>query len=350
MKKSHNKQPLVSISIPVYNAEKTIAETVQSILDQTYQNLEIIIVDNASTDSTLKILQKFKDPRIKIYKNEKNIGAEKNFSKCVRLANGEYTAIFHADDVYLSTMVEKQIEIFQNNPNIGAVFTMANKINTHGEIIGETKLPPKLKNKEYYHFNEIFISILEYGNFLVTPSAMVKSRIYKKMIPFNEEKFGTSADLDMWLRILEKYPITVIDEKLMNYRISYQQGSYQLRRTRTEQADFFKVINHYLSIKYDTINIPIDILKKYELLIQVDKIRCAINFLTKNKPKEAKKLLRNSFSIELFKVAMKNNKKIYFITYFIIGAILLLSIHLKLGHYFGKIAHNLRYKWKMRFV
>lgn len=350
MKKSNNsKQPLVSISIPVYNAEKTIAETIQSIINQTYNNLEIIIVDNASTDNTLQVIKKFKDPRIKIYKNNKNIGAEKNFSKCVKLAKGRYIAIFHADDVYTKNMIKKQVEVFQNNPNIAAVFTRANKINSSGEIIGESRIPSHLKNKKCYHFYEIFTSILENGNFLVTPSVMVKSEIYKKMIPFNEKKFDTSADLDMWLRILEKHPIAIIDEKLMSYRISYEQGSYQLRKTRTEEADFFKVMNYYLS-KFGTLEIPPNILKKYELLIQIDKIRCAINFLVKNKSEDAKKLLKNSLSIKLFKMAIRNDKKIYFTTYFIIGVILLLSIFLKIGYFSGKILHCLRYKWKMRYV
>jgi len=97
-KQKLSNQPLVSICIPTYNAKKTVVQTVQSILNQTYKNLEIIIVDNASTDNTLDLLQKFKDPRIKIYKNIKNIGAEKNFSRCIELAKGKYIAIFHADD------------------------------------------------------------------------------------------------------------------------------------------------------------------------------------------------------------------------------------------------------------
>lgn len=355
MVNSNNKQklpnqPLASICIPSYNAEKTVVQAVQSILNQTYQNLEIIIVDNASTDNTLNLLQKFKDPRIKIHRNTKNIGAEKNFSRCVELANGEYVAIFHADDLYMPDMVQKQVTVFQNNPLIGAVFSMANTINICGETIGETKLPVELKGKTSYYFSEVFLSILENGNFFVTPSAMVRSRIYKKLLPFNVENFATSADLDMWLRILGERPITILDEKLMSYRISYLQGTYQFGYERTELADFFKVMNYYLSTKSGTLDISHSTLNKYKLLKSIDNIRCAVNCLAKGKSRDAKKLLKESFSVNLFKVAMGENRKLYFITYLIFATVLLLLAHLGLGHCLGKMLHYLRYKWKMRLV
>jgi len=349
-KKELYNQPLVSICIPTYNAGKTVVQTVQSILNQTYQNLEIIIVDNASTDNTLAILQKFKDSRIKIHKNTKNIGAEKNFSRCVELANGGYIAIFHADDLYMPDMVQRQVRVFQDNSIIGAVFSMANKINICGERIGETKLPVELKGEKSYCFSEIFLSILENGNFFVTSSAMVRSRIYKKLMPFNVENFATSADLDMWLRVLEEHPITILDEKLMSYRISYTQGTYQFGYERTGSADFFKVMNYYLSAKSGTLDISHSTLNKYKLLKDIDNIRCAVNFLAKGKSKDAKKLLKESFSFNLLKVTVGNNRKLYFITYLIFGTVLLLLAHLGLGHRLGKMLHYLRYKWKMRLV
>jgi len=350
-KQEIDNQPLVSICIPTYNAEKTVMSTVRSILNQTYKNLEIIIVDNASTDNTLALLQKiFDDPRIKIYKNSENIGAEKNFSRCVELAKGEYIAIFHADDLYMPDMVQKQVRAFQADPAVGAVFTLANPVNDRGEVIGEGKLPVELKGKRIYYFPEIFLSILKSGNFFVSPSAMVKSELYKKLIPFNSKKFGTSADLDMWLRILEEHPIAILDEKLMSYRIGYTQGTYRFGYVRTEQADFFKVIDHYLSIKSDSLSISHSTLNKYELGKSIDNIRCAVNCLAKGKSQEAKKLLKESFSANLFEAAIGSNRKLYSVTYLIFGLILLVLIRLGLGLYLGKRLRDLRYKWKMRFV
>jgi glycosyltransferase involved in cell wall biosynthesis len=342
-----NRKPLVSVCIPTYNAEKTVVSTLQSILNQTYQNSEIIIVDNASTDNTLALLQQFKDPRIKIYTNSKNIGGEKNWSRCIGLTSGEYIAIFHADDLYNPNMVEKQVQAFQDNPSIGAVFTMANHINDRGEVIGKHKLPVELKGKKFYHFAEIFISILRAGNFLMCPSAMVRSKIYKELAPFNDERFGTSADLDMWLRILERHPIAILDEKLMCYRISNAQGSYRFEYLRTEQADFFKVMDFYLSVKSGDIDIPNSALNKYELLRSDDNITRAANQLIKGQSEDARNLLKKSFSVKVFKAAINRIEKLKFMVF---GTMLLIFVYFGLGRYLGKGLHWLLYTRKRRFV
>lgn len=352
-----NKKPLVSVCIPTYNAEKTVVNTLKSILNQTYQNLEIIIVDNASTDNTLALLQNFNDPRIKSYKNSKNIGAERNWGRCIELASGEYIAIFHADDLYKSDMVEKQVHVFQDNPAIGAVFTMANDINERDEVIGKHKLPVELKGKGAYYFPEIFISILENRNFLMCPSAMVRSEIYKELAPFDDEWFGTSADLDMWLRILERHPIAILDEKLMSYRISNEvivkigeiyfklkrtQWSNLYRHLRTEQADFFKVMDFYLSSKSGNLDIPQSTINKYELLRSGDNITRAVNHLIKGQSQDAKKLLKESFSIRIFWAMMGYIGKPRFLAYWIFGAMLLVLIYFGLGRYLGKRLYQLR--------
>ncbi|MDQ1254422.1 MAG: hypothetical protein QG646_3663, partial [Euryarchaeota archaeon] len=282
-----NKQPLVSICIPVYNAEKTIVSTLQSIITQTYQNIEIIISDNASADNSLDLIEEFTDPRMAIYKNSVNVGAEKNFTKCIDLATGDYIAIFHADDIYTPEMVEKQVRTFQENPSIGAVFTAATYINEDNEKIGESKLPDAIKGKKKCDFGEIFISLLRDGPFLMCPSAMVKSKLYRELNPFKYEQFGTSSDLDMWLRILEKHPIVILEERLLNYRISKSQGSYVLMYLRTEKSDFLKTMDYYLSVKSRDLNIPDDVLDSYEIKRNFDNLLRAVNHLIKNETHDA---------------------------------------------------------------
>lgn len=360
-----NRKPLVSVCIPTYNVEKTVVSTLQSILNQTYQNLEIIIVDNVSTDDTLALLRQYNGPKIKIYTNSKNIGGEKNWSRCIELASGEYIAIFHADDLYKPDMVEKQVQAFQDNPSVGAVFTMANHINDRDEVIGEHKLPVELKGKGIYYFSEIFISILGNLNFLVCPSAMVRSEIYKELAHFNDERFGTSADLDMWLRILERHPIAILDEKLMCWRVSNKvivkigeiyckvkptQRSYLCRYLRTEQADFLKVMDYYLSVKFGDMDIPNSALNIYELQRSGDNITRAMNHLIKGQSQDAKKLLRKSFSIRVYRAMVGYIGKPRFLAYWIFGAMLLVFVYFGFGRYLGKGLYWLRYTWKMRFV
>ena len=115
---------LVSILIPVYNRENLIEETVQSALNQTYKNIEIIVVDNQSTDNTWKILQKLasQDERIKIFQNETNIGPVRNWKRCIDEASGEYGKILWSDDLIAPEFLEKTVPYLENE-NVGFIFT-----------------------------------------------------------------------------------------------------------------------------------------------------------------------------------------------------------------------------------
>ena len=190
-------------------------------------------------------------------------------------------AIFHADDVYLPNMIDKQIEMFKKNPTIGSVFTQGNIINENDEIIEEFKLPPEIKGSEPYTYFQLFDSILENGDFLLCPSAMIRSDLYKKLSPFRYPQFGSASDLDLWLRAAKCAPMVIINEKLMNYRISKSQGTNVLNRARTHEADFFRVMDfHRTKNQHHTISS--DIIGRYELHRMEDRIFCALNFLKKH--------------------------------------------------------------------
>ena len=109
--------PLVSIVIPVYNRELYIEDAIRSAISQTYQNIEIIIVDNCSTDSTWDILNEWekKDNRIKIFQNDSNIGPVLNWNECFRHASGEYIKILWSDDWISHKFVEKCLSVFEKN-------------------------------------------------------------------------------------------------------------------------------------------------------------------------------------------------------------------------------------------
>ncbi|QHU98999.1 glycosyltransferase family 2 protein [Synechocystis sp. CACIAM 05] len=116
-------KPTVSILIPTYNRENLITETVQSALNQTYQDFEIIIVDNQSTDNTYQVCLDLAktDPRIRVYQNEENIGPVRNWQRCVELANGEYAKILFSDDLIHPMFLEKTLNLFSDD--VGFVFT-----------------------------------------------------------------------------------------------------------------------------------------------------------------------------------------------------------------------------------
>lgn len=258
--------PSVSICIPMYNSEKTIGKTLISIINQTYKNIDIVIVDNASSDNSVKIVLAFNDPRIHLVRNETHLPcAEDNWNRCFAYANGDYLAIFHADDIYLPEMVLRQIETFMRFPTVGAVFTQGNIIDENDKIIGEFRLPPEIKGGELCDFQKIFCTSLEYADFLPTPSAMLRREIYQKFSPFRYDQFGSASDFDMWLRVAAYAPVVILDEKLMNYRVSKTQGTNMINHLRTHESDYFRVMDFHIRYNKDSLGILSKEMMSYEI-------------------------------------------------------------------------------------
>lgn len=301
--------PLVCICIPTYNAQSTIQETLVSILDQTYKNLIIQVVDNCSTDGTLNIVRAFSDPRIKIYENAVNVGGEGNFNRCIQLAIGDYTAIYHADDIYELDMVQKQVDFLQTNPNVGAVLTEAKLIDEHSKTINYSELPKLFKTENnIYSFTQLFKGILKHSNFLFCPSAMVRTDVYKRsIIAWRGALFNTSADLDVWLRIAKLHTIGILPLPLINYRISSSQWSAKVRRN-TKKADFFLVIDFYLKQPFVKQIVTRDDLQNYNHLQRRDRVMRAVNLFLQNKYLEAKSLCYDVFSLSALKEGMVNKR------------------------------------------
>jgi glycosyltransferase involved in cell wall biosynthesis len=288
-------KPLVCVCVPAYNAESTIAASLKSILAQTYRNLRVILVDNASTDRTVEICRELaaKDQRLEIFVSDVNIGGEKNYTRCIRMSAGDYTAIFHADDVYTETIVEREVEFLEANPEAGAVFTGAHEINSDGEVIGRRRFPVCLQVSDgrAYEFPELFRAVLKTTNFLIFPSAMVRTKIYKEeVLAWNPGKFRTSADLDVWLRIAERHRIGLLPEPLMKYRVSPDSYSYNFARLRTERQDLFLVLEEYLG-KYSGSVFGEREKDDLRLRILKDDIDIAINRLIRGEAGPARKRL-----------------------------------------------------------
>lgn len=315
--------PLVSICIPTYNSGGSLAETLASIIAQTYLRLEILVVDNASADDTLEVARRFDDPRIRIYENADNIGAEGNFNRCIQLASGEYTAIYHADDLYLPQMVAEQVGFLERHTGVGGVLTEALLIDRNGRQTGAVSLPTELlrKNGACITFSELFSALLRHSNFLICPSAMVRTTVYQNVIKgWRGDLFGSSADLDIWLRIAHHSRLGLLPAKLMKYRISTAQFSSKVRY-QTGRADFFRVMDHYL-LQDDVraVMTPRD-LENYQRLVRRDTVMRATNlFLTDQFP-QAASLLNGFFSVDMLVAAMRDKRSF---------TVLLLGYYLKI--------------------
>jgi glycosyltransferase involved in cell wall biosynthesis len=133
-----NNEPLVSIGLPVYYGKKYIKQAIDSILNQTYRNLELIISDNASVDGTYEICESFsrKDRRIRLSRNEKNLGAAPNYNKVFHLATGKYFKWACYDDLLAPEFIEKCVEVLEQRPDVVLCYPKSNIIDEDGNFLG----------------------------------------------------------------------------------------------------------------------------------------------------------------------------------------------------------------------
>lgn len=242
----------VTLCMPVYNTKKTLRAALDSVVGQTYPVEKFKIFDNASTDGSLEIIEEYaqKYPHIEVHKSSVNVGLEANLTKCMLAAEYDYCGVVHSDDVYEKNFVEVSIKYLEKNPDCVASFTISDEIDENGSYIQERFTPPYLikKNPATINKSEFLSLILDYSNFITCPSVIVKSDVYREKVSnCNVSDFKSSADLEMWFRLVEFGKILFIPHKLMHYRISNSSFSYRLAQTRTERHDIFIVLDYYIN-------------------------------------------------------------------------------------------------------
>lgn len=343
-----DKKPLLTICVTTHNGQNFIKQTLNSILEQNYSNFEILVSDNASTDRTLEIVSSLNSSKITIRHNnppasdEDYIGCYDNYNGCIKsgLIKGEFVAFYHQDDIYQKDIANKEVDFLIQNPETGAVFTGRNIIDKNSKIIGSSKIPKILEGKNLYNFTEIFHTLMLYGNtFLPTPTFMIKKKVIEEVGLFNEKVFRTSADLEMWLRILQKHPIGILKDKLINYRVCGGGKKYHL--LRTERADYFKVMEYYLENENLLFKCGGKFLRQYEYQKYFDDTFRVMNFLMRGEERAAKELINQKISFDVFR-AFFENLNLKKIKGTLLRIVLFLGINLKVGNCLGKLLHKLR--------
>ena len=203
-----NENPKVSICIPNYNYGNYIGDAIQSVLDQSFTDFELIIVDNCSTDDSENVIQKFTDRRIKYFKNETNIGAIRNCNKCVYLAKGEYIFLLHADDQMMPNLLEKEAKILDEHPNVGLVCSSyILKTGTYTKSVASS-------NNDYIAdgIDEFKKHIVK--GYLVWATMMTRRDCYET-IGLYDENMQYAVDGDMIVRILLKYDLAYVSKPMI---------------------------------------------------------------------------------------------------------------------------------------
>lgn len=264
---------MISVIIPTYNRETTIKRAVDSVLEQTYKNFEIIIVDDNSTDNTAKVIENIQDERIVYLRQSSNRGACVARNIGISKAKGKYIAFLDSDDQWISSKLEKEVNFLENN-NLDIVFCSHKVVNS-----GLTKIVPELEIKKDRIGQWIF-----YDNFITTGAILGKKDC------FVDEKFDKELtrfqDWDLVIRLIKKYRVGHLNEVLT---VNYIQSDSLTKDDLAGVTSLRKIYRKY----NDDINKNSDINAKFNDRIARLAIQC-----NERPMKELKISLRSKFTIK----------------------------------------------------
>lgn len=220
-------EKLVSVCINAYNSADVIGETLESVLNQTYKNLQIIVVDDCSTDNTAEIVKSYDDDRIELYTLPKNFNISNANNECLHRAKGEYIAHIDSDDIWAEDKIEKQIKFLEENPQYGACFTHATLIDKTGRIFASGELPESfltLFDRENMTQAGFVRRFYDHSNFLCHSSVVMRMSVYEKLGD-HDLTLNKLHDYDYWIRMNFICPLYIYPEKLVFYRIWHANNS-----------------------------------------------------------------------------------------------------------------------------
>lgn len=203
--------PAISVVMPAYNAERHIREAIDSILKQTFEDFEFLIIDDGSIDETPAIILSYNDPRIVRIENDKNTGLSYSFNRGIHAARGKYIARMDADDISKTDRFERQIKFLEENPEVGIVGSIV-------QLIDEDSKPGKIFKRPLKHIELKWQCLFSIP--FVHPSVMGRAEVFKEN-PF-DEALHNSEDYELWSRLVFEKDIKFanLPEALLLYRVS----------------------------------------------------------------------------------------------------------------------------------
>lgn len=213
-------KPLVSVLIPAYNAADFLPSCLESIIKQTYHNLEIIVCNDASTDETLKVLERYAkiDGRIKVYTNEENLYIAANRNRLLTYAKGRYIAWMDADDISRADRIEKQVNLMESDPGVGICGSWLSVFSTDASLPSYIRKYPTSDDKlrrMIFRFTPV-----------AQPSALIRKTVLDKVGDYDLAT-PPAEDLDMLFRIGIHYKFANIGEALIDYRDHQNSATYK---------------------------------------------------------------------------------------------------------------------------
>lgn len=219
----------VTVIMPVYNAQKYIKHAIDSILNQTYENFELLVIDDASTDSSLDIIKQCQDKRIRVVRNEKNMGIAATRNLGIQLCKTEYIALMDDDDIALTTRFEKEVSFLDKNPDVDVVGGHLRVIDQNGQDLNKqwtVNLNPK-------YIKAFFLL----GNNVANGTAMFrKNFIDQYQIRYQDNYFG-AEDYRFWVECSLHGKIANLDEVLLYWRTGHNNETGRVNQSRIKERE-----------------------------------------------------------------------------------------------------------------
>jgi glycosyltransferase involved in cell wall biosynthesis len=203
--------PIISVILPVYNAEKYIEEAINSILEQTYQNFELIIINDGSSDNSVNVINQYeKNNKVKIV-NQENHGLIFTLNKGIDLAKGQYIARMDADDIAHPERFEKQLSLFEANPNLGVCSASTENFGAETDIT--------IRSAD----NDVLKATLLFWPPFAHPAAMIKRSVLLDNKIYYREEFKHCEDFDLWSQLAPYCQFSNVTDVMLKYRVHPEQ-------------------------------------------------------------------------------------------------------------------------------
>ncbi|MDD3012238.1 MAG: glycosyltransferase family 2 protein [Candidatus Gastranaerophilales bacterium] len=198
--------PEITVLMPVYNSEKYLKESIESILNQTFKDFEFLILNDGSTDQSVNIIESYSDSRIRLIHNEQNLGLISTLNRGIDLSQGKYIARMDSDDISFPERLEKQFKLMEEKKDIGICGTLFQVFGKHNYI------PNHPEN------TELIKAYLIFGCYIGHPTIMIRKSILEQHDLKYDDNFKHAEDYELWTRVIKYSKFTNIQEILLHYR------------------------------------------------------------------------------------------------------------------------------------
>lgn len=248
--------PRVSVVIPSYEHEAYVADCIRSVLGQTFQDFEIVVTDDGSTDRTPERIREIDDPRIRLEVLEQNQGACIALNRGIRRARGEYVAILNSDDLFEPDKLALQVAYLDANPAVGAVFAWPSMVDDRGTPCPDEAQRDfalfRAENRDRFAWLRRFF---DEGNCLCHPTLMIRRSCYDA-VGLYDARLAQVPDFDMWVRVAARFELHVMTRALTRFRIRDNQRNASAPRPEVVRRDAWerqRVLERFLQIPEPTL-------------------------------------------------------------------------------------------------